>query len=147
MMNKSFNDVINSIADDIQIMMETVSEIEKESSAGNQKGKYDRNRKRNPEKGKDSVVADILRHNFSERMQAQRKIKSPRVSDIIEWAQQRGLSTGNQNIELINRFLCLDGHAGQPILSIIDKEMERMQDKWADTIYDAMVKELEKIFE
>jgi len=129
-MDKGIQDVIKTIADDVQELMRTVSGDKRATTriAGN------------------SVVADAFYENFLEWDGMSRTGKQSSVSDIKDWALGRGLPTDNKTINRIRRIVWQDGHSGQPLLVALEKEIDLMMEKeWSDMITDWVVKELEKI--
>lgn len=73
--------------------------------------------------------------------------KQPPISALKDWAAKNGIDTDANTLWAISYAIWRDGHRGRPIFATMDKEIDGLfMDDWADKLYDALVDNLNEIF-
>lgn len=153
-MNSKVQDVIDSIAADIKALVDTIMEGSAVSdNRSSIKELRDSVRKEDvtvkvSSGGGGGVVIDVLYDSVLEWDRKPQTGKQPSISDIVQWASAKGLSTDNKTINLIRRSIWWLGHSGRPITDLLDQEIDRMLEKeWTDKLAEAMLAELDDVLE
>ena len=74
-------------------------------------------------------------------------IKNPSVSELRDWALQKGLSADNNTLYLVASGIWKLNQSGRPILSILEDEIERsFENKWADELLNVITVEIENLY-
>jgi hypothetical protein len=93
------------------------------------------------------VLIELLYANYMAWDRSPRTGKWASVSDIRDWALHHHLPTDNATINLIRRMVWYDGHAGQPLVALLEKELNhRWQHVWADQIMEVLMAQLHNVF-
>ncbi|MDR1091325.1 MAG: hypothetical protein LBL79_09640 [Prevotella sp.] len=97
----------------------------------------------------DNAVIEILFNNYIDYIEKGRSPgKMPPISALKEWAQSRGISTGNSTLFAIANAIKRDGIEGRPILATLEREIEiSFENEWYDKLFEAMTSELNKYFD
>lgn len=77
--------------------------------------------------------------------------KWPPINVIINWMQRKHIAPRNGTIKqvafLIARAIWRDGYDARPVLAnLIEKAEKEWDDKWADRLFQGIIKELEEYF-
>lgn len=73
--------------------------------------------------------------------------KRPPIGVLKEWAAKNGIPTDADTLYRISYAIWRDGHKGRPIFATMDKELDGLfTDDWADELYDALLDNMEKLF-
>lgn len=152
-MTTDIQHLVEAMADDIRTLMHTLMES---NPAGNRLSikelrdsslKNDIIVKASQAGGTGEVMIEVFYNSVLEWDRKPRQGKHPSVADIRQWAQSKGLPTDNSTLNLIRRAIWWNGHAGQPILDMLDKQVETLFEKqWADRLSEAITAEVESWF-
>lgn len=97
------------------------------------------------------TVIKVLFDNYLDFIENGRKTgtgEMPSISDLRDWAQRKGLPTTNDVLYAIAYTIHRDGVQARPILSVIDKRLDKVYDeRWADELFEALMSELTVFFE
>ena len=97
-----------------------------------------------------SIVIRTLFSNYIryiEHGRAPKQGKMPPVDALRDWASENGLSSDNNTLWAIAYAIWRDGYAGRPILSILEKEIDKKwSDNWANEIFHSLIDEIDRIF-
>lgn len=71
----------------------------------------------------------------------------PPISELREWALNKGLPADNDTLFAIAQTIYKNGIAPRPLLARFEQEIEQsFHNKWADNLFDAIVDSLRKFF-
>jgi len=74
-------------------------------------------------------------------------MKNPSVSELRDWALQKGLPADNSTLYLVASGVWKLNQAGRPILSVLEDEIERsFENKWADELLNVITMEIENLY-
>jgi hypothetical protein len=146
-MNTNMQGVINAIAGDIRTMTETIMDSETgKGNASRYKQLHDSSRKNDMViRTKDDIQGGYynIQVLYDSPLRWDRQSRSgrwPPMSSIREWAIAKGLPADNRSINLIRRSIWWNGHAGNRIIHLIEKEINRhIEGDWAERIAEAIL--------
>ena len=96
------------------------------------------------------IVIDTLFGNYLryiEQGRQPKRGKMPPVSALRDWALKNGLPTDNDTLWAISYAIWRDGYAGRPILSTLEKELDKKWERdWAKELFECLTNELNNYF-
>lgn len=73
--------------------------------------------------------------------------KQPPIDVLKDWAAKNGIPTDADTLWAISYAIWRDGHDGRPIFATIDKTVDELfTTDWADRLFNALVSDLDNIF-
>lgn len=70
----------------------------------------------------------------------------PSVSELRDWALNKGLSTDNETLRIVSKALYTMSIAPQSILSLLDNQIENaFESEWAEAISDQVVNKMKEM--
>lgn len=99
--------------------------------------------------GEDPVIRALFNNYvvFLEWDRPPKYKKKPPISALKDWAAKNGIPTDADTLYRISYAIWRDGHKGRPIFATMDKELDSLfMDDWANKLYDAVVDNLNNIF-
>ena len=102
----------------------------------------------------DDVVIQTLFNYYIQFIEEGRKPKTGKMPPeyaIIKWMRRKHIVSSNKNIRsvafLIRRAIWRDGYNARPVLKRLEKETDRLwESKWADELFEALIKDLTEYF-
>lgn len=154
-MNKKYQDIIKAFASEVESILYAL--MDDDRVANNRypvkelRDKYRKDEivvKASANGSGNTAVIEILYGNLLEWDRKPQAGNMPPISEIKEWAQQKGLKTDNKTIGLICRSLWMYGHSVKPLIDILEKEIDQLfENEWADKLYDLIADELDGLFD
>ncbi len=98
----------------------------------------------------DNPVITIFFNDYINYIENDRKpnsVDAPSVSELREWAQQKGIPTTNDVLYTITETIKKQGMAARPILASLEQQIEEsFSNEWADPLFEVIIQELEAFF-
>lgn len=98
----------------------------------------------------DNPIVTLFFNEYTEHIEQGRKPRSgklPPLSDLRQWALQKGIPATNGVLYAIAQTIWREGVAPRPILAELRNRIEESFDRdWADRLLEAIVSELEKFW-
>lgn len=100
------------------------------------------------------VIVDTLFNYYIQFIEEGRKPqtgKMPPEDAIIKWMRRKHIVSSNKNIRsvafLIRRAIWRDGYNARPILKTLSDNVDDLwETKWADQLFDALIKDINEYF-
>lgn len=100
------------------------------------------------------VIIDTLFNYYIQFIEEGRKPqtgKMPPEDAIIKWMRRKHIVSSNRNIRsvafLIRRAIWRDGYNARPVLKTLSDNVDNLwETKWADQLFDALIKDINEYF-
>ncbi len=98
--------------------------------------------------GDNIVITELFNHyvTFLEWSRPPKYGKRPPISELKEWAASNGIDTDASTLWAISTAIWRDGHDGRPIFAMIDKWCDVYFEEWATQVYEAIMEDLDNLF-
>lgn len=100
------------------------------------------------------VIIDTLFNYYIQFIEEGRKPqtgKMPPEDAIIKWMRRKHIASSNRNIRsvafLIRRAIWRDGYNARPVLKTLSDNVDNLwETKWADQLFEALIKDINEYF-
>ena len=101
----------------------------------------------------DDVVIQTLFNYYIQFIEEGRKPKTGKMPPeyaIIKWMRRKHIVSSNQNIKsvafLIRRAILRDGYNARPVIKTLSDKTDVLWDKWAEQLFNSLIKDINDFF-
>jgi len=150
-MNTDIQKVIENIASDIITLSRSIMEQQKTTGRHSLKDSelYENVRTEIQETEHGIIIKALFDNyiNYIEQGRIPKEGKRPPIDALKDWAINKGITPDNNTLWAISTAIWRDGYEARPILSVLDSKLtEEFNNKWANQLFEAVIKDLTKYF-